>query len=313
MPGYDTINSWLPKERVKNTDLLAEIPALLKNVKEENDHETGTIKIKGSLKNYKVIVKENGVWLSGSICKYFLKDNIQTIDRKGTMEGFTILSDELHLPVYDAEVKRIDMAENFLMNYEVPYYYDFLGNARHYNRLTQNNGLYYRNGLREMLFYGKLHEQKQKGMVIPEMFSGKNMLRYEYRLQSRLCNQLNRPEIITKDLWQESFYMNFQNRWKDEYFKIYKYNLSTLQLNFKNMKTFEKQMWLIAINSIGGEAAFLQMIEQAKQRGEFTNKMQVKRYKDKLKSVCSTPLLTYEGDAIAELDKKIKEAVKYHR
>lgn len=311
---FDTVNTWLEKEKVKATDLLSIVPPLLTDVKETFCSKTQTLNITGGFKNYRVSVKEQGVFLTGSICKYFLNDNMQTLDRKKTQEAITKLSDELHLPINEAKVTRVDVAENLVMNFEVPYYFPFLGQARHFARLQQNNGVNYRNGKREMLFYGKLHEQNLKGVPIPEILQNRNVLRYEHRFKNRLCKQFNLPEIIASTLYNEKFYIDILSRWKVGYFIIHKHKLPNFDLNIlQNMREFEKQIFLLGIKSLGGEPAMMQMIEQAKQQGIFKNKMQVKRIKDKVKDVCTTPQLNYESDAIAELDKKVKEAVRHYR
>lgn len=311
---FDTVNTWLEKEKVKNTELLSEIPPLLTNVKENYCHKTQMLTVTGGFKNYKVSVKEQGVFMTGSICKYFLNDNMQTLDRKKTSEAFTMLSDELHLPINEAKVTRVDVAENLLMNFEVPFYFSFLGNARYFNRLEQNNGVNYRNGKREMLFYGKLHEQNLKSVTIPELLKGKNVLRYELRFKKQPHRLLNLPELKTSTLYEEKCYIDILTRWKDGYFTIHKHRLPNFDLTtLNNMKEFEKQIFLHGIKSLGGEPAMMQMIEQANRQGIFKNKMQKKRARDKVKNICSTPLLTFESNAITELDKKVKEAVRHYR
>lgn len=313
---FDTVNTWLEKEKVKETDLLSIVPPLLTDVKETFCSKTQILNFTGSFKNYRVSVKEQGIFLTGSICKYFLNNNMQTLDRRKTKEAIAMLSDELHLPISEAKVTRVDLAENLIMNFDVPFYFPFLGQARHFTRLQQNNGVNYRNGKREMLFYGKLHEQNLKGVPIPEILQNRNVLRYEYRIKKHgaICKHLNRTEVIASTLYNEKFYIDILTRWRDAYFTIHKHKLSNFDLNtLQNMKEFEKQIFLLGIKSLGGEPAIMQMIEQAKQQGIFKNKMQVKRIKDKVKDVCTTPLLTYESDAIAELDKKVKQAVRHYR
>ena len=312
MPGYDTLHLWLPKEQVSNTNLLEEIPPLLSKLKQGYDYHTHETNFTGNFRNIRVIVKDAGVYTTGSICKYLLNNNLQTLNLKQTKDAIKMLSDELRLPMYKADVKRIDIAENFAMNFDVSFYYQFLGKARYYTRLEQNNGIYYRNSKKEMLFYGKQHEMKLKGFAIPEAMQGQNELRYEFRFARRLCEQFNLPELKANQICNEKFYKEILTRWEAEYFKIPKIRLPNFDLNnLHNMKAFEKQVLLKGIESFGGESAMMQRIEQAKKQGIFKNKMQVKRIKDKVKTLCSTRSLTFESDAILELDRKVKEATKF--
>ncbi len=310
MPGYDTIRLWLPKEKVKNTELLSEIPCLLKNVKEIHYQKTDISCITGNLENFKVQVNERSVSLIGSLCKYGLGNNIETLNRQKTKEAITKLSDELHLPIKEATITRIDLAENLPMNFEVSFYYSFLGQVKYYDRLEQNNGVNYRNGVKEMLFYDKIHEQKINRAPIPDLLKESNLLRYEFRFKNHLRQQLKLNEVKADILYNENFYFDIVNKWKSEYLKISKHKLHNLELKtFNNMKQFEKLLLLNGINSLGGEAVMLQIIEQAKRQGVFKNKMQEKRLKDKVKFLCKTPQLSFESDAIKELDKKINQVM----
>lgn len=67
---------------------------------------------------------------------------------------------------------------------------------------------------------------------------------------------------------------------------------------------------LAGINANGGEAAILKLIEQARKQGAFENKMQSSRLKEAVKEICSNTMLTFESDAIVELDRKVKVASK---
>lgn len=301
---FDTIHLWLPKEESRSFDV-----ALLANVeaKEKNDMQT----ITGNYKNLRIFYKETGIFIAGSLCKYLLGDNMQTLGRGSTKEAICRLSDELYLPFQQANVTRVDVAENLIMQYEVPYYYSFLGDARHYKRLEQENGIYYRQTKREMLFYGKLLEQEYRGVPIPPLLQGRNVLRYEYRFKNRLCRQLNMPQVKASYLSDEKTYMAILQIWRDEYYKIRKVKSPLpFVLTLNNMKQLQNELMLLGIKTIGGEQAMQQIIEQCKQQGKFQNKMQVKRVKDRVKKVCNMPLITGDSDAILELNRKVDEAIK---
>lgn len=317
MPGYDTLHLWLPKEQVSNTDLLAEIPPLLSKLKEGYNYHTNERSFSGWSGNIKVAVKESGVYATGSICKYFLNDNLHTLNLKQTKDAIAMLSDALHLPMCEADVTRIDIAENLVMDMPVSTYYMYLGKSRYYRRLEQNNGIEYRQGKKNnhgkkgMLFYDKIYEQELERVVIPEMLIGAYLLRYEFRFLKRLREQFNVPSLKAFSVYNEKFYNDILARWENEYFKIRKIKLPNFDLNIlTDMKQFDKQIYLMGVEKLGGEYAIMQRIEQAKQMGLFKYNMEVKRAKDKVKKICAMQKLTFESDAILELDRKIKEAVK---
>lgn len=305
---FDTVSTYLSQGKANGTDLLSQIPCYLSNVSETVFHSTGALTLSGNLKNYRVCVTRSGVKLTGSLGKYLHNDNIKLIDRLGAKEAITKLSDDLHLPIAKADVRRIDLAANFEMKYQVPFYFSLLGDTNNYDRLEQNNGLNYRMGVREMVFYSKLEEQLVKGLPIPPQLKDVNLLRYEFRLKNHILQQLGLSELQVSRLYDEKFYLELVERWKSEYNKIAKYKQQNLALtNILNVNQFEKQLLLLGVQSLGGEKEVLKLIAQAQMQGLFKHKMQVKRFKDKVKAICNSPQFSFESDAIKELNKKIME------
>ena len=304
----DTVNMFLPKEKIANSEILMELRYLLTDPKEIKSLITNSISITGNYKNYRVHIGEKGLSLSGSLCKYYLGNNIRTLDNSTVKDAINMLSDNIHLPLKDATLRRIDLAENFEMRYEVPLYYSLLGSTDRYKRLEQNNGINYRMTIKEMLFYGKIPELRENGVEIPERYNGVNLLRYEFRLKNHLSQQLKTTELNVSRLYNEQFYKELINIWKAEYNSIYKYKQHNINLNsINNVKQFKSRILLEGIKSLGGESEALKIIEQAKNQGYFKNKMQVKRFKDLVKSICNEPNSSFESDAIDELNKKINE------
>jgi hypothetical protein len=310
---FDTINFWLSKDSLKSC-CMRDIAGRLSKVKEAFDVDTGTAKITGSLSNYHATINDNGLFLAGSLSKLYFGENQSSLSRSTTKDALNMLADALSIPLELADITRIDVACNLPMQHDVPAYYPSLGDARHYRRLEQNNGIYYSNHQKQMLFYGKLHEQQIKQVPVLPIFQQRNVLRYELRFMNRVKNQFNLSELKPDKLTDEQFYIDILNRWKDEYFKIYRHKLLTFKPEIMNStKAFEQQLMAIGLQAIGGEAQAWQMIEQAKQQGMFENKMQAKRLKDKLKDLCNQPACTTQNQLIEELDKKIKEAVRFYR
>ncbi|MGE0018019.1 MAG: phage/plasmid replication protein, partial [Draconibacterium sp.] len=177
--------------------------------------------VNGYLDSLKVKVTENRVIVKdSSICKYYLGDNFKTLSKGDYKRAIEKISDSLHLPFHLAHVTRIDFAQNFIMQHESNLYYPYLGESQYYKRLEQNNGLYYNNKKRQLLFYGKVQEQKDKRQSIPELYQNRNVLRFELRFLHRLTNQFNQPEITAGLLYDENFYRDLVKRWKNEYFNI---------------------------------------------------------------------------------------------
>ncbi len=173
---YDTINLWLPIEKAGSFDVsktLQSLSGITKHIKED-----GQVYASGYLNNYKVSISGQGVFLKGSLAKYFLPDNFHTLTRSDSVRAIEMMADELSLPMQKANLNRIDFAQNFLMDFEPEAYYNFLGDCQYYNRLPQSKSLYYSNGLRQKVFYNKIAEGKAKGLSLPDIWNDQNVLRY---------------------------------------------------------------------------------------------------------------------------------------
>ena len=311
MAMYDTLNLWLPIERVGSYNL----ENTLQNLSgiTEHNRDDGQVYISGYLRNYKINISEQGVSLKGSLAKYFLFDNFNTLTRSDSGRALEMMSDELCLPIQEAKVSRIDFSQNFLMEFEPEAYYNFLGECQYYKRQPQSKSLYYTNGLRQKLFYNKIAEGKAKGVGLPDVWNGQNVLRYEMRFTSRLPKQFNQTEITASSLSDEKFYMAIFDKWFAEYEAINK--LHSINFNLSDMnspKDFWKQINLIAINMIGQDK-IMQEIENLRHQKAFDKIEYYSRLKKEIKELCKTPQMTSSSDLMAELDKKVKMAKKNYR
>lgn len=309
---YDSINLWLSSEQAGINNLLAFSEKNLQQITEHTKQD-GQAFYSGFLSNYKVNVFQSGISFKGSLAKYFLPDNFHTLNRGDSQRAIEMMADEIHLPISQAKVTRIDFAQNFLMKYEPKAYYSYLGECRYYQRFCQPDSLYYNNGLRTKLFYNKVAEGRARGLRLPDVWSDQHVLRYELRFTSRLPQQFNLAEVKASTLYDEQFYISLVRQWIDEYEAITKKN----DFNFKSErmnspKDFWKQLHLVAVNAIGQER-LMQMIEEMRHKKAFDKPEYYSRLKKELRELCKTPDLTTSSNMIAELDKKIEMAKKFYR
>jgi hypothetical protein len=215
----------------------------------------------------------------------------------------------LHLPFEKANVTRIDFAQNFIMKNDGKIYYPYLGEAQYYSRLEQNNGLYYNNQKRQLLFYGKVKEQKEKQQPIPELYKNRNTLRYEFRFRKRLKEQLNRPEIIAGLLYDEDFYRQLVKRWKNEYLGIQKINSKLIKMKpTGSKKEFTENLALFCILELG-QPQLLSKVKEWQEIGEISKK-QAYDLRSCIKNIAKKPIDEKGNDLINELTRKITEAAR---
>lgn len=303
LPMYDTVHLWLDSSNYSDVNGL--VNAMI-NVKVETTY------ISGNLGNMRVYINEHGISIKGSLAKFYFGENQSSLDRATTKEALSMMSDVTNMPIQNATVSRIDVAANLVTKHKPKAYYSFLGESSSLDRLEQDNGIYYKNKQKKLVFYDKLHEQKITKIPILPIYQNCHLLRYEYCLVKRLKSQLGLTEFTADMLNGEQFYMNMLAKWKQEYFAISRNKILQFKREIMNSsKDFEMQLIQLGLQEIGGQAGAMAMIEQANYENVFENKMQQKRLKDKVKMLSNMPEMV-DSDLIQELDKKIIEAVQLY-
>lgn len=310
---YDTINFKLTAEDVCNIDFLEETPCYLNNI--AHHIFSGEPVVTGDLGGLKVVASEWQVKVKdGSLCKWYLGDNLKSMGRGDVKRAVEKMSDLLHLPMNLATVTRLDVACNFIMKHPIDIYINHLGVLAWAKRLLQPNGLYYHKTNEVLCFYDKSREQRAKGEYLPDLYRDRNVLRYEQRFTHRLASVLGVPTVTGATLYDEAFYIAVLKRWRDTYNAISKIN--DIQLNYKAMKGKQGlfRFGVLTLAEIaGGEVAMLSQIDEARKQGELTAK-QAYDMRQAVKQACQEREgVTVKSEAISELTKKVAEAVKFYR
>ena len=79
-----------------------------------SEYANGSTCTSGSLDNLRVNINEMSVTIKGSLAKYYLGNNFQTLSQKTTSEAIEKLSDDLNLDINLCKVSRIDLSTNFI-------------------------------------------------------------------------------------------------------------------------------------------------------------------------------------------------------
>jgi len=305
----DTVNLWLPQSQAS-----AGILNSLERAKENIKTSTGEVSFSGYLGNYQVSSFSQGISLKGSLAKYHLGDNFQTLGRKSAQEAIESLSDRLSIDISKAEVKRVDIAENLIMKHQHQAYYDLLGECGRFKRLSQPKSIYYQNGSKQSIFYNKVAEGKHRGLSLPKVWDKKQVLRYEFRLVKKPHEQLNMATFGAESLYDEKVYMKMIDAWYEHYQSIKKIRQQGFTGEVMNSaKLLERQLMLKGMEALGGEQAIFKMIDRAKAEGKFNNRVQAGRLKAKIQTITSDKDLTEESELITELDEKVKQAKQFYR
>lgn len=298
------------------TDLMSSVPPLFDAIY-GGCNEQGKEYVSGWMNGLKMTVRPYSLSITGgSFCKWSIGDNYHTMTRNDIQNGIEKMSDILHLPMCDADVTRLDIGQNLIMKHPVEVYLNHLGLMKHYDRLEEPNGLYYNGNGRRLCFYDKNREHKDKRAAcdIPDLYAGRNVLRYEIRFTSRIARFFNREFITASTLSEEKFYVDMVKYWVSGYKSIQKIN--DIIPDFDNMKTktdFSLLGWVLLIERFGGQLAMLNHINEAFLCGKLSAK-QAFDLRRTVNDTCSVQQhMTSVSDAIKELDSKIMQASRYYR
>ena len=312
---FDTLKFWLPSEQIKESGYLERIPTLLDNVEERYKKGKDEVYFTGYFLGLKTSVSASGLSMEGSLCKSYLNDNFNTLTRQDTQRAIEQLQDLLKVPLLEANVRRIDVAQNFMVKEPVSNYFAYLGSSQYYQRLIQPQSLYYSNKQRTKLFYDKVAEGKAKGYEIPHLWKNKNVLRYELRFTSRLLKQFNTEHLKAFNLYDEVFYINLIDVWYNEFKNIHKNHTILEKMNVKQIETPKDFIYQLALLQIkqNGINETLEIVEQLKVNNQFKHKEYYSRLKSDIKRLCEAEFLTEDNALITELEAKVKRATEYYR
>ncbi len=122
----------------------------------------------GNLDNLRSLYSRRmSVTIKGSLAKYYLGNNFQTLSQKTTSEAIEKLSDDLNLDINLCKVSRIDLSTNFITDFKPTLYYDYLDSLMRFQRLVQPDSLYYKQSSKKLLFYDKVYMGKANTVEIP--------------------------------------------------------------------------------------------------------------------------------------------------
>lgn len=287
----------------------------LSNVKEHQ--KTDVYYYSGTIgTGQQVWVFNDSVRFKGSLPKYHLNDNIKSIGRSDTQRAIESLSDELHIDLSKADVSQIDVGITIETKYKPATYYALMGSSMQYTRTIFKNSLYYKVTNREKIMYDKSKDAKSKGMIIPSYLSNANLFRYELRYLRQIDKQLNKAHIKAFNLYEEGFYMTMLDNWLEEYLNIKKLNsmeIDKTKINKPADLGYQILANLLLSSDIDVVSKVDELMVQAKNRKLFETANPSRDYSRAKQMVNKILSSGKDSELIKELDKKIKDQIKYYR
>jgi len=295
---YDTVRFWFKRGEVCPRYVLSLLPDVRKHYDRNN-----RVFYYGTFRNFVVTVSDFGVFLHGSLAKYYLGNNIDTLKFHEVEIAIENLSQEFGADLSTASVTRIDFSTVIFTNQPPIRYYKFLGKSGRYRRRLDSSGLtlYYNLKRRRLVFYDKTAEAQTKGVDIPTQFVGQNLFRYEMRFLGRLKQQLRLSyDVMGATLYDHDFYRRLVQRWHNEFMKISKINIMTTNRIKTPKQAFEA--YCAKLVRANGQKALDNYISKL----NFSDP----KYRSRAKAIFNKLLTNPAGkkaDLVSELEVKIAE------
>jgi hypothetical protein len=285
----------------------------LTNPNPGTNKKTGLPCFTGNVNNLKVIASDRGVYITGSLAKFYLGTNLHTLTRSDTIQAFEKIADTLCLPIHRAKVTRIDAGPNIITDLKPERYYQYLGQYGRFTRSTFKNTLYYHTSKKSITIYNKIDECKNAKVPIPEIYVGKNVLRFEVSYINRLPKQFNQAVITPDTLTNERFYMDMYDRWYNDYESIDKVGLFNMDIkNINTPKDYLDEFLAACLLEKGLDNVF-NHIETLREQNVYKQSEYYSVLKRKIKDMVSTKDKAEQPELIQELNKKMAKAKQYYR
>jgi hypothetical protein len=169
----------------------------------------------------------------------------------------------------------------------------------------------YKNNARSFTGYDKRLEAEGRGVEIPAIFSGAELIRLELKYKKGLKKRLGRP-LNPWDLADRATYTELVNRWQDFYFRIPKGRVPVLDVSGGvSPKDIDNALKAYGLQSLGYDNAsgFIGTLERRGMLG----RVQAARARKAMRDAAGDSKISHADNLTAELDARVREVSVYAR
>lgn len=246
------------------------------------------------LDNLSIMVNDGFLKIEGSLPKFYLGNNFDSIEIGEIKEAIEKIEDTLKVILKGAFVKRLDVAKTLIMDNPIECYYPYFGSYGTTLLTKHRNSRYYNLIQKTLIFYDKIKESK----VIPEHWKGLFLLRYELRFLKAIHKQFKRSSIYVEDLYCPEFHSQYCDSWRNEFEKIH---FIDLQLPESITTPTELDKWIrgMGIEAVGGYDKIMEVIDSI----NFEDRTQKYRTRKKIKELSQSDVMS--NSLVQELKSKV--------
>jgi len=307
---FDNVNFWINGSDISKGKTFEVLPYLSEITERQNEQGYSCT---GKVKNYSVCVSDNGISMKGSLAKNHFGDNIHTLTRKDAQWAIEELSDRLHIDINVAKVTRLDISTVLYTKRPPADYYAYLGQKPYFERLQSTpDTLYYNNHQRQIVFYDKKKEAKEKGVQIPDILKDANLLRCELRYTKRINKQLNN-DVTAGKLYVRPFYDSLIENWYQELKSIQKLKKQSFMMNnITTVKDAETALFAHLLQQ-SGQGIIDEFLNELKAKEKFKDKQRYYELKKRLETIFSTCEFSEKNELMQEIETQAFNIARYAR
>jgi hypothetical protein len=252
-------------DRNKIVDIL-ERKTTVKSQTDYGDHKS----IVANYKNYKIILGDSYLTISGSLTKLHYGNNLQQLTFMQVQDLILHFEEFLEMSLNDAEITRIDLACNIEVDKPISQYLNLFTSPDGYkSRIYESETTYFESSKEKLIFYdkGKELQSKQDRIIIGN--ERKNILRYEISVKKDIASVLNWADAKLENLHNYHDYIAVLKRFISAYrsLPIHTEPLPS-QLIYDSVTAFKNSLITEGIRSMGGVQALNAAIKQASMKKE---------------------------------------------
>ena len=209
------------------------------------ENETGG---HGKWRGRNVIATTDYVQFEGSLPKCLYGNNLRSLTLSEVKKLITKMSDDLGVPMNEAEVLDLEFAHNFIMQHQPIKYMNMLIGIPKFKDNSWDGTRYFEYGGIRVKFYDKVKEAKKKRELPKYGDIPPYQLRYEVTFESNKLETIFGKTLIMDDLWNKEVFWRLVSEWYEYYELLENRPQSSKDIDFndfKSVKDFDK--WVICM------------------------------------------------------------------
>jgi len=235
------------------------------NWKRTIDDEFGTHH-KSHISNMIISWSNGKLRIVGSLPKLINDNNFYNLTNEGIGRAIKLLEEELQTDLQEAEVRRIDLAANLNLKYNIEQYYACLGEYKkfHRNNIDRSTLYYSKKKKAHMCFYDKCKLMREEGYSneVLDKISG-NHMRYESRNWLPEIRVRFKEGLTVSDLSKIDVNHKLIDLWYQNYLDIKKESPSEFGFEAAfSMKELDKLLFKLGIDKLGGVASAFEYLKR---------------------------------------------------